>query len=70
VAEILQETLEEEKAADETLSTLAQQGINPEAATGADDEDEDEDEEEEERKPSRRSARGGTSPSARSTSRR
>src|SRR5688572_28108128 len=69
VAEILQETLEEEKAADETLSTLAQQGINPEAATGSDDEDEDE-EEEEERKPARKSARGGASPSARSTSRR
>lgn len=69
VAEFLQETLEEEKAADETLSTLAQQGINPDAATGSDDEDEDE--EEEEIKPTRKSARGGTtSPSARSTSRR
>ena len=56
VAEFLQETLEEEKAADETLSTLAQQGINPEAATGSDDEDEDEEEE--------------SKPSARSTSRR
>jgi ferritin-like metal-binding protein YciE len=67
VAEFLQETLEEEKAADETLSTLAQRGINPDAA-GSDDDDEDE--EEEERKPVRKSARGGTSPSARSTSRR
>ena len=65
-AEFLQETLEEEKAADETLSTLAQQGINPDAATG-DDEDEDE---EEDPKPTRKSARGGTSPSARATSRR
>ena len=64
VAEFLQETLEEEKAADETLSTLAQQGINPDAASQSDDEEEDE--EEEERKPSRKSARGGASRSARS----
>jgi ferritin-like metal-binding protein YciE len=68
VAEFLQETLEEEKAADETLSTLAQQGINPDAATESDDEEEDE--EEEERKPARKPARNGASQGARATSRR
>ena len=67
-AEFLQETLEEEKAADEVLSTLAQQGINPDAATESDDEDEEE--EVEERKPARRSARNGATQSARATSRR
>jgi len=52
VAEFLQETLEEEKAADDKLSMLAQNGINPDAAQGSND---DEDEEaEEKRKPARR----------------
>jgi ferritin-like metal-binding protein YciE len=68
VAEFLQETLEEEKTADEKLSLLAQNGINPDAAKGADDEEEDE--EEEDRKPARKSARGGASHTARSASRR
>ena len=34
-ADLLQETLDEEKAADETLSSLAEDGINQEAATAA-----------------------------------
>ena len=46
-ATLLQETLDEERAADEKLSSIAEGGINQEAADGAhptDDEEEDEDE--------------------------
>lgn len=46
LADLLHETLEEEKAADERLSLLAEQGINDAASVGA-DEDEEEAEEEE-----------------------
>ena len=56
VGELLQDNLNEEKAADEKLSLLAQNGINPDAAKGSDDEDEAE--EEDEPKPARKSARG------------
>jgi ferritin-like metal-binding protein YciE len=45
VAEILTETLEEEKAADEKLSMLAEAGINDAATAGESDEAEEEDEE-------------------------
>ncbi len=51
VAQILEETLAEEKAADAKLSALAESGINEAATAGEsedDSEDEDEDEEEEE----------------------
>jgi len=53
VAALLQETLDEEKAADEKLSGLAESGVNEAAAAGEEDEDgeegdEDEDEDEEE----------------------
>jgi ferritin-like metal-binding protein YciE len=51
VAELLSATLEEEKAADEKLSELAEAGINEAAKSGTDDEEEEEegaDEEEEE----------------------
>ena len=44
-AVLLQETLEEEKAADEKLSSLAEGGINQDAAEAAHPEDEDEEEE-------------------------
>jgi ferritin-like metal-binding protein YciE len=45
-ADLLQQTLDEEKAADQKLSQLAEGGINQEAADAASpDEDEDEDEE-------------------------
>jgi len=44
-ADILQETLDEEKAADEKLSSLAEGGINQRAADTAHPEDADEDEE-------------------------
>jgi ferritin-like metal-binding protein YciE len=48
-ADLLQQTLDEEKAADEKLSALAEGGINEDAASAAhpadDDEDQDEDDE-------------------------
>jgi len=55
-AMLLQETLDEEKAADEKLSDLAEGGINQEAADIAHPADEDE--EEEDRRPAK-SRRGG-----------
>jgi ferritin-like metal-binding protein YciE len=45
-ADLLQETLDEEKAADEKLSALAQSGINQEAAGAAHPEGEEEEDEE------------------------
>jgi ferritin-like metal-binding protein YciE len=45
-AELLQETLDEEKAADEKLNSLAEGGINEQAAEGAHQGDDEEDEEE------------------------
>ena len=45
-AELLQQTLDEEKAADETLSDLAEGGINQSAADATDSEDEESDEKE------------------------
>lgn len=42
-ASLLEETLNEEKAADEALTALADGGLNDVAAAGADDEDEDDD---------------------------
>ena len=44
-ADLLQETLDEEKAADEKLSALAESGINQSAADAAHPEDEEEEEE-------------------------
>jgi ferritin-like metal-binding protein YciE len=59
-AETLQETLDEEKAADEKLSALAESGINQEAASAAhSSEGEDEDSEEEEMAGRRGSANRG-----------
>ncbi len=55
-ADLLQETLDEEKAADEKLTTLAESGINQEAAERAHP---SEDEEEEDERPAR-SGRGGS----------
>jgi ferritin-like metal-binding protein YciE len=54
-ADLLQETLDEEKATDEKLTTLAEGGINQEAAENAHPADE----EEEEARPAR-GARGGS----------
>ena len=52
-ADLLQETLDEEKAADEKLTTIAEGGINQEAAENAHPSGEEEEEEE-------RPARGGS----------
>jgi ferritin-like metal-binding protein YciE len=57
-ANLLQEILDEEKAADEKLSTLAEGGINQEAASAAHPEEDDEDEEDEDSQPAAR-GRGG-----------
>ena len=47
VAQALQETLDEEKAADEKLTALAESGINEAATAGESDEEQDEEEAEE-----------------------
>ncbi|HKH74034.1 MAG TPA: ferritin-like domain-containing protein [Vicinamibacterales bacterium] len=47
-ADLLQETLDEEKAADEKLNTLAEGGINEQAAEGAHQGEEEEEEEKQE----------------------
>ena len=46
VAQVLQESLAEEKAADEKLTALAESGINEAATAGESDEEQDEEEEE------------------------
>jgi ferritin-like metal-binding protein YciE len=55
-AEMLQEILEEEKAADEKLTSIAESGVNDLAAAGA-NEGEEEEEEQEEASPARGSQR-------------
>jgi ferritin-like metal-binding protein YciE len=57
VAQVLNETLEEEKAADEKLSALAESGINAAATAGESEESEDMEEDEEEA-PMTRASRG------------
>src|SRR5205085_12600325 len=54
---LLQEILEDEKAADEKLTNLAESGMNQEAAEAAHGEDE---EDEEEETPSRSRSKGGS----------
>jgi hypothetical protein len=66
-ADLLQETLDEEKAADEKLNELAEGGINEQAAQLAHPGEDDEEEEEE---PVGAGARGGSSKRASSSSRR
>ena len=66
-AELLQETLDEEKAADMKLSSLAEGGINQDAADASQSE---EDEEEEERAPARAGRGGGAAVAVKRTSRR
>ena len=41
VADLLHETLREERAADQKLSAIAEKGINDAASTGADEDEED-----------------------------
>ncbi len=54
-ADLLQEILDEEKAADETLTKIAESGVNEQACAGAKSED-SEDEEEERARPGRAAA--------------
>jgi ferritin-like metal-binding protein YciE len=70
-AKLLQENLDEEKAADEKLTTLAESGINQEAidAVNAGDEDADEEEEDEDKAPAR-SGRGSAAAVAKRQTRR
>jgi ferritin-like metal-binding protein YciE len=58
-ANLLQETLDEEKAADEALSALAEGGINQEAADAAHPGDEDEEKEDAEEEPQMAAAAAG-----------
>jgi len=58
-ADLLQQTLDEEKATDEKLTALAEGGINQEAADAAHPSGDDEDEEDSEEEAPSRSARGG-----------
>jgi ferritin-like metal-binding protein YciE len=59
VVQVLNETLEEEKAADEKLSALAESGINQAATAGESEESEDmEEDEDEEEVPMARASRG------------
>jgi ferritin-like metal-binding protein YciE len=69
-ADLLQETLDEEKAADEKLSGLAEGGINQEAADAAhpDEDDEDAQSEEEETPPAKMSAGSRKAPAMRAKS--
>ena len=67
-ADLLQQTLDEEKAADEKLSALAEDGINQEAADAAHPSDSEEDDEAMEKVPTPR-ARGTSTTARRSTSR-
>ena len=67
VAEVLNETLAEEKAADEKLSALAESGIN-EAATAGESEDDMEEEEDDEERSASSSTSQGAGVSARSAS--
>jgi ferritin-like metal-binding protein YciE len=57
-ADMLQQTLDEEKAADKKLSSLAESGINQEAAEAAHPGEDEEDEEEERAAPPKRAAAG------------
>ena len=66
-AQLLQETLDEEKAADEKLTTLAEGGINQQAADLAHGGMEDEEEEEAAPAPRRATARGASKRTAKRT---
>ena len=67
-ADLLQETLDEEKAADEKLSGIAEAGINESAAAAAQPADDDDDgEDDRPAKPGPRAAGTGAKPAAGST---
>jgi len=67
-ADLLQQTLDEEKAADEKLSLLAEEGINQGAADAAHPSDSEEDEEDVPKMPAPRSRGRGAAASARRAS--
>ena len=66
IAQILNETLAEEKAADEKLSALAEAGINQAATQGENEESEEEEEQETRATSARRSTQEQPQPSAKS----
>ena len=71
VADLLQETLEEEKAADEKLSSLAEGGINQTAADAAhpgNDNEDEEESEDEDSQPARSTVAARKAPAMRSKS--
>jgi ferritin-like metal-binding protein YciE len=69
-AQLLEETLEEEKAADEKLTSLAESGINQQAAEAAHPQGEEDDEEDDEEQEGAMAgaSRGGSSASSSSSS--
>jgi ferritin-like metal-binding protein YciE len=69
-AELLEETLDEEKAADEKLSALAESGINQSAADASQPEDEGEEDDEEEPRPVGSGARATAGAKAKPAARR
>jgi len=64
-AELLEQTLEEEKAADEKLSSLAEDGINQEAADSAHEAGDEDGEEEKDEAPAKRAQPRAVAPSKR-----
>ena len=64
-AELLEQNLEEEKAADEKLSSLAEDGINQEAADSAHEAGDEDDEEEKDEAPAKRAQPRAVAPSKR-----
>ena len=69
-AKLLQETLDEEKAADEKLTALAESGINQDAANGVNAGDEEEADEEEDDNSPARAGRGSSAAVAKRPARR
>lgn len=65
-AGLLQETLDEEKAADEKLTALAESGVNQEAADASSSDEDEEDDEDEEEVPAKSAGRKGTGATAKS----
>jgi ferritin-like metal-binding protein YciE len=67
---LLQQILDEEKAADKTLSAIAESGVNEEAASGVKGAEKDEEEEEEESAPQRSGRRSAAASISRRTPKR
>ena len=69
-AALLQDILDEEKAADKTLSSIAESGVNEQAAAGAKGSEGEGDEEEEEEEPARGNRRAAAASISRRTPKR